>query len=74
MSRPPSAGLWTGQTDEGEMGAPYNYIDNSIEGLHSLNEMEYPDKSQEYGRALHRMHIGSEHKRSPPHIEATRKL
>ncbi|MGC8778858.1 MAG: NAD(+) synthase [Candidatus Caldatribacteriaceae bacterium] len=30
IAKPPSAGLWPGQTDEGEMGIPYDQIDSFI--------------------------------------------
>ncbi len=30
LDKPPSAGLWIGQTDEGEMGFTYNELDNYI--------------------------------------------
>jgi NAD+ synthase len=32
IDKPPSAGLWKGQTDEGELGITYQEIDNFIEG------------------------------------------
>ncbi len=34
--RPPSAGLWEGQTDEGELGLPYDDIDRILAGLEQL--------------------------------------
>lgn len=65
----PSAGLWEGQTDEEEMGVPYNFIDNVLEELYSANIQQYgEDISSEYARKLSRLHLGSEHKRNPPHI------
>ena len=33
IERPPSAGLWEGQTDEGEMGITYDEIDRAITGI-----------------------------------------
>lgn len=33
ISRPPSAGLWSGQTDEGEIGLAYADIDSAIRSL-----------------------------------------
>ncbi|HWQ65318.1 MAG TPA: NAD+ synthase [Methanospirillum sp.] len=33
ISRPPTAGLWQGQTDEGELGLTYTEIDNAIRSL-----------------------------------------
>ncbi|NQU17668.1 MAG: NAD(+) synthase [Candidatus Saganbacteria bacterium] len=32
INRPPSAGLWPGQTDEGEMGITYDELDNIVLG------------------------------------------
>ncbi|MCI4369789.1 MAG: NAD+ synthase [Thermoplasmata archaeon] len=36
--RPPTAGLWEGQTDEGELGLPYEAIDQVLRGLEELRE------------------------------------
>ena len=33
MDRPPSAGLWPGQTDEGEMGITYGELDKTIKAI-----------------------------------------
>jgi NAD+ synthase len=33
VTRPPTAGLWSGQTDEGELGIPYRDIDTAIRTL-----------------------------------------
>ena len=33
IKRPPSAGLWEGQTDEGEIGVTYKELDNCLEAL-----------------------------------------
>lgn len=35
IDKPPSAGLWQGQTDEGEMGITYEYLDKCILALES---------------------------------------
>jgi NAD+ synthase len=35
-ARPPSAGLWEGQTDEAELGLPYAEIDQILRGLEEL--------------------------------------
>lgn len=69
LSMEPSAGLWEGQTDEAEMGIPYNFIDNSIEGLHDLNKRTYGQA--EYARMrekLRKLHASTEHKRAGPHV------
>ncbi|SHK37481.1 NAD(+) synthase [Tepidibacter formicigenes] len=57
INRPPSAGLWEGQTDENEMGTTYDMIDDLIEGK------EIPQKDKEI---IERLHKKSEHKRVMP--------
>lgn len=69
LTRAPSAGLWEGQTDEGEMGVPYDYIDNQLEGLDGLNHQMYTgDQNHEYRRRLNALHHTTAHKRAAPHI------
>lgn len=53
----PSAGLWQGQTDEGEIGLSYDIIDSYI-----LGEDVGPDARAK----IERMHLVSEHKRNVP--------
>jgi len=57
IDRPPSAGLWEGQTDETEMGTTYKYIDDYLSGK------EVPEKDKEI---IERMNRNSEHKRQMP--------
>lgn len=57
INRPPSAGLWEGQTDELEMGTTYNMIDDYLSGK------EIPDKDKEI---IDRLHRNSDHKRKMP--------
>ncbi len=38
--RAPTAGLWEGQTDEGELGLPYSVIDRILRGLERLRTEE----------------------------------
>jgi|SRR5690625_1331139 len=52
----PSADLWTGQTDEKEMGTTYDYIDAYLKGD------EIPDKDRQL---IERMHERTKHKREP---------
>ncbi|SMB98252.1 NH(3)-dependent NAD(+) synthetase [Thermanaeromonas toyohensis ToBE] len=59
INKPPSAGLWEGQTDEGEMGLTYAELD------HYLLTGEAPPKVAERIKALA---TGSEHKRRLPAI------
>ena len=40
MERPPTAGLWKGQTDEGELGMSYEELDRIIRGI-ELNNTEF---------------------------------
>lgn len=57
LDRPPSAGLWEGQTDENEMGTTYNMIDNLLEGK------EIPEKHR---KIIERLNKRTEHKRKMP--------
>lgn len=57
IERPPSAGLWEGQTDEIEMGTTYNMIDAYLKGE------EIPEKDKVIIEGLNRR---SEHKRNMP--------
>jgi len=62
VARTPTAGLWPGQTDEGEMGLTYKELDRAIEAL------EAGRKDALSSRALERlegMMALSEHKRRP---------
>ena len=69
ISKPPSAGLWEGQTDESEMGIKYDDLDRILYGMESdLNDQEI---SSETGidRAkvaeIRAQVKGMEHKRLP---------
>jgi NAD+ synthase len=58
----PSAGLWTGQTDEGEIGLSYSAIDAALQALERNGwESRSPDEERVLG-----MVRKSEHKRLPP--------
>lgn len=57
--KPPSAGLWDGQTDEGDMGVSYNDIDNYLKGGSVLDSAR-----QKIQSAYNKTH----HKRSMPLI------
>ncbi|MBE0415194.1 MAG: NAD(+) synthase [Dehalococcoidia bacterium] len=57
--KPPSAGLWVGQTDEGEMGITYEELDRYlIDG----------EVSEEIKKKIDAMMAGSAHKRATPPI------
>ena len=68
LNRQPSAGLWDGQTDEAEMGVPYDFIDNRLEGMELHNQASYGDKYYDYNSALWSLHNKTEHKRAAPHV------
>ncbi|MBC8477240.1 MAG: NAD(+) synthase, partial [Dehalococcoidia bacterium] len=59
IDKPPSAGLWEGQTDEAEMGISYEALDRFI------LTGEAPD---EVRKKIEAMMAGSAHKRSLPPI------
>lgn len=59
IARPPSAGLWAGQTDETELGLTYDVIDRYI-----LTGDADPADQQK----IDRLHTTSEHKRQRPPI------
>ena len=65
IERPPTAGLWPGQTDEGEMGVTYHELDRILEGI------EMGDTSSAEPAVLakvQRMIACSAHKRVMPPI------
>ena len=70
--RPPSAGLWEGQTDEEELGAPYEEIDRVLVGLEELRSE--PEIVRATGlpadlvRAIARRVAESRHKRRGPPV------
>ncbi|HDS62729.1 MAG TPA: NAD+ synthase [Methanofollis liminatans] len=69
LEKPPSAGLWAGQTDEGELGLTYPEIDAALQSL-ERSGWKAGDEVEE--RVLRRVRA-SEHKRSsPPHLLGTR--
>lgn len=57
LDRPPSAGLWEGQTDENEMGTTYTMVDRLLDGE------DIPLKDKEI---IEKLHQRSEHKRRMP--------
>jgi NAD+ synthase len=60
IERPPSAGLWEGQTDEEEMGLTYGQIDAYLKRGNSGDP--------EADARLERLHAASAHKRAMPPI------
>jgi NAD+ synthase len=59
IQKPPSAGLWKGQTDEGELGITYQEIDNYIDGKTVSGSVRVK---------IEEMIAKSEHKRNMPKI------
>jgi len=57
IAKPPSAGLWPGQTDEAEMGTTYAIIDDFLDGK------AIPERDRAVIERLHRI---SAHKRALP--------
>lgn len=46
IDRPPSAGLWAGQTDEGELGATYEELDATLRALHEETRRFYVPRAR----------------------------
>ncbi len=63
IDRPPSAGLWVGQTDEDEMGVTYADLDRALE---SMATGTASDLSPDVMERVERMVRASEHKRRLP--------
>ena len=59
VQRTPTAGLWSGQTDEGELGLTYDDIDRYLTG---------GDVPEPVRRAIEELMARSAHKRSLPPI------
>ena len=65
INKPPSAGLWLGQTDEGEMGITYAQLDDILERLeHKQRQVLSKKKINKVKEMIKR----SEHKRQGPKI------
>lgn len=65
ITKPPTAGLWPGQTDEGEMGITYNELDDILARLeHKEKQVLSKSKVDKVKVMMKR----SEHKRSGAHI------
>jgi len=61
----PTAGLWAGQTDEGEMGITYPELDDILERLEGKKKQALPKAKV---NKIKRMIERSEHKRQGPRI------
>jgi len=62
IAKPPSAGLWQGQTDEGEMGISYEELDRVLVAVESGDTGEC---DQEALARVEAMMAASQHKRDP---------
>jgi len=62
--KPPTAGLWHGQTDEGEMGITYNELDDILDRLCNKKKQVASSKVNK----VKKMHKNSEHKRKGAEI------
>ena len=60
ITKPPTAGLWQGQTDEGEMGITYNELDDVLDRL--CNKKKQIASSSKVNK-IKKMYRNSEHKR-----------
>ncbi len=60
ITKPPTAGLWQGQTDEGEMGITYNELDDILDRL--CNDKKQAAVSSKVNK-VEKMRKNSEHKR-----------
>ena len=70
IARPPTAGLWPGQTDEGELGITYDDLDAILAALAAGRE---PDAPAATVARVQRMVAASAHKRAmPPSFPVTR--
>jgi len=65
ITKPPTAGLWPGQTDEGEMGITYAVLDDILERIENKQKQIL---SKEKINRVKEMIKKSEHKRQGPKI------
>lgn len=61
IKRPPTAGLWEGQTDEGEIGITYKELDSCLEAFEQGRRQKINDKNLEKIKLMIR---SSQHKRN----------
>jgi NAD+ synthase len=65
ITKPPTAGLWPGQTDEGEMGITYPELDDILERMENKRKQVF---SKDKIRRVRDMINKSEHKRQGPRV------
>ncbi len=66
ISKPPSAGLWEGQTDEDEIGLTYNVLDEIIFRID--NNLDLNDLNQDAVKRVKDMMLSAHHKKIMPPI------
>lgn len=70
IDKAPSAGLWEGQTDEGEMGVRYEDLDRVLFGIEQGMSLENISRSTKIDEStvnmVWRKHLASVHKRKMP--------
>ncbi len=78
IKKAPSAGLWIGQTDEGELGITYSKLDTILKALErGMKPEEIPKEfevSEEEVKRVLEMVERSRHKREPPPVVKLRDL
>lgn len=62
IAKPPSAGLWAGQTDEGELGITYDQLDRILTAFESRGTVELDPQLVE---RVKRHMVETQHKRVP---------
>jgi NAD+ synthase len=65
IARPPTAGLWPGQTDEGELGITYDALDSILHSLETGTAIAQPETTVKRVRS---MIAASAHKRAMPPV------
>jgi len=65
ITKPPTAGLWNGQTDEGEMGITYNELDDILDRF--CNHKKQAAQAKKVAKVI-KMFKNSEHKRKGAEI------
>jgi NAD+ synthase len=72
LEKPPTAGLWKGQTDEGELGIPYGELDRILLGIElQLTPAEIAERAETDVKQVERVErlvAASVHKRKMPLI------
>ncbi len=72
ISKKPTAGLWKGQTDEGELGLPYRDLDRILFCLERKMDVSYIARALDFKKPvverIKNMRVKSHHKRHSPLI------